>query len=236
MGKSLAGQRIVVTGATGGIGSALCAELADAGAVLAMTSTSSSKLAELASTVGGFYQAADITDERAVSAFFTAAGAELSGVDALVNLAGVSAPGPVADMSIEQYERIIGSNVTGTFLSCKHFIPLADSNSGAIIVNVGSMAGHRANATAPLYCTAKAAVNMFSEALALQLKGSNIRVTSVNPGGVDTPFWGTRQVDRARMLSAADVVDVIVFVLSRPSHVDIKDIAFESAGITRETA
>jgi len=91
------------------------------------------------------------------------------------------------------------------------------------------MAARNANGNAPLYCTAKAAVNMLSRGLLLQVGSKNIRVTTVNPGGADTPFWGTRAVDKTKLMQAEDVVDIILFVLKSNPKVQIHDIYFESA-------
>ena len=98
----------------------------------------------------------------------------------------------------------------------------------AIIVNIGSMAARNANGNAPLYCTAKAAVNMLSKALLLQVGSKKIRVTTVNPGGADTAFWGERKVDRTKLMNAEDVCDVIMFVLTSNPNIQIHEISFES--------
>ena len=95
--------------------------------------------------------------------------------------------------------------------------------------NSGSTAAKNANANAPLYCTAKAAVNMLSQGMLLQMGSQDIRVTTVNPGGADTPFWGTRAVDKSKLMQAEDVVDIIFFALTSSPRVQIHDIYFESS-------
>ena len=109
----------------------------------------------------------------------------------------------------------------------KHFA--AHANNPSRIINVGSMAARNTNANAPIYCMAKAAVNKLSEGLLLQLGKQGINVSTVNPGGADTPFWGTRAVDRSKLMSAADVADVILFVAHLPDHVQLHSVDFESA-------
>ncbi|MFD0663350.1 SDR family oxidoreductase [Thermocatellispora tengchongensis] len=239
-GTTLRGRRIVVTGATGGIGTELCTLLARAGARLALTASSPARLAALVSGLARaepaeapIHRAADITDEAEVSAFFKEVGDRWGGADALVNLAGRADPGRIADTTAEAFHRGLDVNLAGTFLSCKHFVPLVHPGTGGLVVNVASMAAKRANPVAPLYCAAKAAVAMFSEAFALQVRERGIRVTTVNPGGVDTAFWGDRAVDRTRMLAAVDVAEVVVFVLTRPPYMSVHDISFESAGRRR---
>ena len=95
-------------------------------------------------------------------------------------------------------------------------------------LTIGSMAAKRANGNAPLYCTAKAAVNMLSAGMAIQFKERNVRVTTLNPGGADTPFWGDRPIKRENLLKATDVAEVMEFVLTRESRVAFSEINFES--------
>ena len=229
----LSGKHIIVTGATGGIGQSLVARLTDLGARVSATGTSHQRLNQLRAVAPSiFIQAADITSETDVAAFYSAAHEQFGDVDAVVNLAGVSIPGAIAETDVETFKRVMDVNVLGTFLSCKHAISRL-REMDAQIVNVGSMAGTRPNPTAPLYCTAKAAVAMLTDALALQLKDRRVRVTNLTPGGADTPFWGDRPVNRSALLASDDVVDTLVFVLSRPDHVMVHDIRFESTGRER---
>lgn len=227
----LKGKTVVVTGATGGIGRAVCRALAEQGAKLALTATNPQALAEFCGELQqqGYevtYAAADITNEEQVQAFAAQAAEAFGKLDALVNLAGVSIPGKIVETSEDVYDRMIDVNLKGTYLMCRHFVPCAAED--ARIINVGSMAARRTNANAPLYCTAKAAVNTFSQGLAMQLAGQKIHVTAVNPGGADTPFWGDRPVKREKLLQPQDVADVILFVLTCHPRMAIHSVDFES--------
>ncbi|CAM3539995.1 SDR family oxidoreductase [Occultella aeris] len=224
--------RVVVTGAAGGIGSALARRLHAAGARLALTSRDPERLDGLVRELGGpgdglWAQSADLADEPSVESFFEGAREHLGSLDALVNVAGLSRPGQIVETSLADFEQIWHANVTSAFLASKHAVPLIDPDAGGAVINVSSVAGLRPNATAPLYCTAKAALDMFTRAFALQVKQRRIRVTALNPGGTDTPFWGDRPVDRSKLMSAEDVVDVIMFVLNAPSTVQISAVEFE---------
>jgi 3-oxoacyl-[acyl-carrier protein] reductase len=225
-------RHIVVTGAAGGIGSALAARLSAAGARLALTSRSAEKLAKVVAELGGkgdrlWAMPADLSDEADVRSLFGGIQEAWGRVDALVNVAGLSIPGDVAETTVEDYQRLWNANVTSAFLCCKHVVPLVDHTAGASIINISSVAGRRPNPTAPLYCTAKAALDMFSQAFALQVKERGIRVTTLNPGGTDTPFWGERPVDRSALMSADDVVNAVLFVLRSRPGVRISTIEFE---------
>ncbi|MBE6929174.1 MAG: SDR family oxidoreductase [Ruminococcaceae bacterium] len=232
-------KTVVITGAAGGMGVALCHRLAKAGINLALCSHSAERLEALAKDLTATYgikvtyAAFEIYEEAAVKAFFDSAAAELGNFDALVNLAGLSIPTKMETVTEEDFDRMIDVNVKGTLFASKHYA-LHAYEEGGLIINVGSMAARRANGNAPLYCTAKSALNMMASAMQIQLAQRNIRVTTLNPGGADTPFWGTRQVDRSKFLSADDVVDVIEFTLNHPRMV-IHSVDFESAATVPAT-
>ncbi len=102
------------------------------------------------------------------------------------------------------------------------------SGSGRII-NLASMLSFFGGYTVPAYAAAKAAVNMLSQAMLLQLSQKGIRVTTINPGGTDTPFWGTRSVDKSKLMQPEDVVEIILFALTSNPKIQIHDIYFESS-------
>lgn len=224
------GKTVVVTGASGGMGTILCERLAAKGANLAVCSVDKEGLERLAENLKKYdikvvCEVVDITNEDEVKAFMAKA-AELGSLAGLANLAGLSIPGQIPEFDVASYDTMIDVNLKGTFIMSKHFANVADEQ--AIIVNIGSMAAINANGNAPLYCTAKAAVNMFSKAMLLQVGKKNIRVSTINPGGADTAFWGTRTVDKSKLMQAEDVVNVIEFVLCSDPCIQIHEISFES--------
>ena len=224
------GKTVVVTGASGGMGSILCERLAAKGANLAVCSVDKEGLDKLVENLKKYdikvvADIVDVTNEDEVSAFMAKA-AELGSLAGLANLAGLSIPGQIPEFDVNYYDLMMDVNLKGAFLMSKHFSNVADEQS--IIVNIGSMAAINANGNAPLYCTAKAAVNMFSKAMLLQVGKKNIRVSTINPGGADTAFWGTRTVDKTKLMQAEDVVNVIEFVLCSDPCIQIHEISFES--------
>ncbi len=229
---SLKDKSVVVTGASGGMGQILCSQLAEMGAKLAICSNDEQGLmkqkAELKEKYGidVYASVIDITNEAEVKEFFDSAAKKNGKFYAMANLAGLSIPGKISETEVDVYDTIMDVNVKGTFLAGKHFAHNADKT--AIIVNIGSVAAKNANPNAPLYCTAKAAVNMLSRGMLLQMGPSDIRVTTINPGGADTPFWGTRTVDKSKLMSAEDVAEIIMFALTSNPKVQIHEIYFES--------
>lgn len=224
----IANRVFVITGASGGMGSAISRMLAKEGAKLALASNDAAAMDALLQELpaGVYTEILDVTNEAQVAAFFGKVQALFGGADALLNLAGLSIPAQIPEMAEKDYDLTLDVNLKGTFLASKHFAAIARPN--AQIVNIGSMAALRANGNAPLYCTAKAAVNMFSSGLQLQLAKQDIRVTTLNPGGADTPFWGTRKVAREKLLQAADICDVMRFVLTSDPRIAFHELNFES--------
>lgn len=224
------GKHVIVTGASGGMGLLLCKQLAEQGAKLSICSKDAEGLAaqkeELAKITEVFAKVVDITCEEEVATFFGEAFEKFGSYDAMANLAGLSIPCKIPEAEVNVYETIMDVNVKGTFLAGKYFAQ--NAAKPAIIVNIGSTAAKAANGNAPLYCTAKAAVNMLSQGMLIQMGPQDIRVTTINPGGTDTPFWGDRKVDKTKLMQAEDVVEIIMFALCSSPRVQIHDIYFES--------
>ena len=230
--NDLENKVIVITGASGGMGREISKRLFGCKAKLVLLSNDVKGLEELAAELkheeGGEYLTivSDVRDEESVKLAFDETVRCFGSPEILLNLAGLSIPAKLWDMSETDFDLMLDVNVKGTFLAMKHFA--RTNNSDGHIVNIGSMAAKRANGNAPVYCTAKAAVNMLSAGAAIQLKEKNIRVTTLNPGGADTPFWGERKVDRSRLLRTSDIADVIMFILTLDSRVAVSEINFES--------
>jgi NADP-dependent 3-hydroxy acid dehydrogenase YdfG len=212
--RDLQGKVVVVPGASGGVGQAVCKYLANEGCKLVIGSNQPDMLQELVAALEAdnatfVSQELDVTDEQQVAAFLKLAMDSFGQVDILLNLPGLSITGPIAEMDL-----------------AKHFVAMA--KDGGQIINIGSMAAKRANPNAPMYCTAKAAVNMFSDGLALQVKEKDIRVTVLNPGPIDSTFWGDRQVPREKFMKPADVAEVILFILKMDERIVFHEVNFES--------
>lgn len=219
-----------VTGATGGIGEATARALHHAGAKIAISGRDRAKLDALKKELGQdvLVAPADVTDEPAVEAAIQSAVDHFGHIDTLINVPGLSVPGPLTDMKLADFQRTFDVNVTGMFLCSRHFVKRVDANRGGLIVSISSVAGRGANPNAPVYCAAKAAMNMLSAGLAMQTKQANVRVSIVSPGAVSTPgFWGDRPVPHEKFLKPHDVAEVVAFVVGQPAHVVMHDVVFE---------
>lgn len=223
---------IMITGASGGMGQVLCEELAEQGVILVLASKQEEALKEQCNALKRKYDvevmgcSLDVTKEDQVKEFVESAGEAYGKIDALINLAGLSIPGKIAETDEAVYDLMMDVNVKGVYLMSKYFTQYAAED--ARMINIGSMAARRTNGNAPLYCMAKSAVNVLSQGLSLQLAEKGIHVTTLNPGGTDTPFWGDRPIKREKLLQAQDIVDVILFVLNSNPRVVIHSVDFES--------
>lgn len=227
----LKGRTFLVTGASSGIGAALCEQLLSHGAdVLGVTR----RPAALHPDVSPIK--ADLTSREDISAIFQ----RLGKIDGLVNCAGTAYLSRIADGNPADWEEMWRVNVLALALCCqyslKHF-----PKTGGRIVNVSSMSGHRVPPSGGFYAPTKFAVRAITDSLRSELKAiqSRIQVTSVSPGFVDTPlldnyFRGredTLSKTRAgmKMLQPGDVAHCIMTILTAPPHVEISDILLRSS-------
>ena len=143
--------------------------------------------------------------------------AKFGGIDVLVNSAGVGVGVPIAEMPHDEWDRIIGTNLTGVFNCCKAAIPHLRTRGGGWIVNISSLASTNPFPGGAAYCASKAGLNAFSDALMQELRHDNIRVTTILPGSVATGFSGREPGSGADWkLLPEDVAQAIVDLLESP--------------------
>lgn len=164
----------------------------------------------------GLALALDLADPAAVAAAFATIAARYPRLDALANIAGINHRAPVADMRLEDWDRMMDVNVGAMFLTCKHAIPLMTGDAPAI-VNMASISGHVASPDYPAYVASKAAVESFTWALAGEV-GPKIRVNAIAPGWVDAGFTRTAR-DEAPDLTARAAAAHLLGRMARPDEV-----------------
>lgn len=241
MAKPLEGRVAAITGASSGIGEATALALADAGAAVALGARRVDRIEALAERIGSKGGRAiafevDVTDELAANGFVAAAHERLGRLDVLVNNAGVMLLGPVAGADTGQWRRMVEVNLLG-LLYCTHAaLPLMAEGGGGHIVNLSSVAGRHARAGAAVYNMTKFGVTAFSEALRQEALHSNLRVTCVEPGFVETELQGHNKsalirqgVKKMReqigeVLQAEDIADAIRYAVCQPEHVSINEV------------
>jgi len=187
------GHRAIVTGAASGIGRATAIRLASEGAAVACLDVVAEGLEETVDALGvlgatALVQRCDVTDETEVRRAVSATAERLGPPDVLCNVAGVGTFAHTVDMSLSEWDRILGVNLTGTFLMIREVLPHMLSPNKGSIVNVASTAGLVGSAYSAAYCASKGGVVMMTKALAVEYAGRGVRVNAVAPGGVETPL------------------------------------------------
>jgi 3-hydroxy acid dehydrogenase/malonic semialdehyde reductase len=232
---ALDGTRAIVTGASSGIGAATARALADEGAAVAAGARRVDRLAELGEDIVALEL--DVTDPESSASFVASAVHRLGGLDILVNNAGLAlGRDPFDDSNEEDEEVVLETNVHGLVRMTRLCLPhLAD---GGHIVNIGSVAGRQAYERGALYVTSKFAVRGFTYALREDLLGRPIRLTTVDPGLVQTDFSRVRfrgdeetaakVYEGVEAIRPEEIADCVVFALTRPPHVNIDEIVVKA--------
>jgi 3-hydroxy acid dehydrogenase / malonic semialdehyde reductase len=233
-------QIILITGASSGIGAACVKYFAQAGAKLILAARRIEKLQQVVESLN--IQPAnvhliqlDVRDRIAVESAISHLPAQWSNIDILVNNAGLSRGlDKLHEADFQDWEEMIDTNIKGLLYMTRYVLPgMVQRNKGHII-NIGSIAGHQTYPGGNVYCSTKAAVKSISEGLKLDLIGTQVRVTSVDPGMVETEFSNVRfhgdnqRADKVYQgltpLTPDDIADVIFFCATRPAHVNINEV------------
>jgi 3-oxoacyl-[acyl-carrier protein] reductase len=227
----LKNRSAIITGAGKGIGKAIAIALASEGVNLGLVARTGSDLealqAELASkySVNVFVAKADVSVKADVDQAVAALKESLGSIDILINNAGIGTFGTLLDMDPEQWERIIQTNVMGTYYVTRAALPTMLEQSSGSIINIASSAGERGFATGSAYCASKFAVIGMTEALMQEVRKSNIRVTALTPSTVNTELAsnaGLKIGDEDRMMQAEDLAELVLAALKLPDRVFIK--------------
>jgi NAD(P)-dependent dehydrogenase (short-subunit alcohol dehydrogenase family) len=230
----IGGKVAFVTGGSRGIGHAIARALVRSGARVAITATSDETLRKAAGELTSSASSAEVLPIKAdvrrlaeVEHAIDAAVRHFGGIDVLVNNAGIGIFRPVAEMAVDDWQKVIDTNLTGVFYCCRAAVPHLRARGGGWIVNISSLSGKHPFAEAAAYCASKAALNAFSEALMQEVRHDGIRVACVMPGSVRTEFTGRSAGADDWKLSPDDVAQVVTNLLafpdrSLPSAVEIR--------------
>jgi 3-hydroxy acid dehydrogenase / malonic semialdehyde reductase len=248
MATTLKDKWVLITGASSGFGAAAAHAFAQQGARLLLGARRLDRLQQVAGqarqagAAEARFHALDVSQTLSVDAFVAWAREIISPaqpaaahLDVLINNAG-GALGlePVAQGKDEDWEAMLQSNVLGVLRMTRAALPLLLTNPGSSIINIGSLAGHVAYEGGAAYCAAKAGELQITRSLRLELSGTGVRVSTVDPGLAETEFAVVRfKGDAARAkkvyegtrpLTAQDIADILVWVASRPAHVNIDEL------------
>lgn len=237
----LQGKAAVVTGASSGIGHAVAETLAGAGAAVVLAARRTERLEKLAARIreaGGRAEVVptDVTRREEVEALAQASIDAFGSLDIWINNAGVMPLSPIADLRVDDWERMVDVNVKGVLFGIAAALPAMKEAGAGHIVNVGSLAGRRPFPSGAVYAATKFAVRALSWGMHLELGAEhNIRVTDIQPGVVDTELFehipdeaareGFRQTWKERKsLQPADVARAVLHAVASPDHVSVSEI------------
>ncbi len=233
----LKGKNIIITGATSGIGKATAYQCAELGANLFLTGRREEKLRSIQTELSDKFNINvnifpfDIADQDACFSFVDSLSDD---IDILINNAGLAlGKDAVFELDNKEVDQVFNVNVRGLLTLTRLISPKMKERNKGHIINLGSTAGHEAYAGGLVYCAAKHAVKAITESTKKDLHGTNVRVSMVSPGMVETEFSNVRfrgDLQKAesvyqgfKPLVADDIAEIIVFIANRPEHVNIMD-------------
>lgn len=239
--RKLEGKIAFITGATSGIGEASAKALAEQGANLIITARRSNLLEKLESEIKSKYGVKvfaiklDVKNKQEVEWAVNSLPDEWKNIDILLNNAGLAKGlSKIYEDDIENWEEMIDTNVKGLLYVTRTIVPGMVERERGHVINIGSTAGHEAYPKGHVYCATKHAVNAITKSLRIDVIDKNIRVSTVDPGAVETNFSNVRffgDKEKAKSmykgltpLVAQDVAEAVVFCATRPSHANIAEI------------
>jgi 3-hydroxy acid dehydrogenase / malonic semialdehyde reductase len=235
---SIQGQVVLITGASSGIGAACARSFAGAGARLILAARRFDRLQSLAEELAGcetHLLQMNVCDRAQVESILATLPEDWAAIDILVNNAGLSRGlDKLYEGQVEDWEEMIDTNVKGLLYMTRSLVPGMVRRGRGHVINMGSIAGHQTYPNGNVYCATKAAVRVLSEGLRMDLLGTPVRVSSVDPGMVETEFSQVRfhgDSDRAQKvyqgvnpLTPEDIAEIVVFCATRPAHVNLSEV------------
>ena len=234
--------KVLITGASSGIGEGCARRFAAEGSDLILCARTYEKVKALGDELAAKYKVkvhsaqCDVRDRKMVESFIESIPADFKPIDVLVNNAGLARGlEKITDNLVEDWEEMIDTNIKGLLYATRASIPLMKGSSvGGVIINIGSLAGVASYPNGAVYCATKAAVRILSDGMRQDLVDTPIRVTTIQPGMVETGFNRVRfqgDVERAaavykgvKPLTGDDIADCVYYAASRPPYFQICEI------------
>jgi len=222
---NLKNKKIIITGATGGIGHSLIKKFYDEGSIILATGTNEEKLNNLKNEFSNInIEKFKLDEHQNIDSFIDTASKKLDGLDILVNNAGITLDNLSIRLSVENWKKVLDINLTATFLMCKYAIKKMLKNKSGKIINITSIVGHTGNLGQANYAASKAGIVAFSKSLAIEYAKKNININCVSPGFIKTEMTDKIDEEFKKMLinkipsgnlgSGEDVSNCVAFLAS----------------------
>jgi len=228
--ESLQNKNVVIIGATGGIGEEVAKMMKNSKANLFLTGRDEVKLNELANKTGAKTFVLDITDENAVNAVSEKIHAKIEQADILINAAGVGVVKPFDALTYEDFDRTIAANLRGPFNLLKAFLPAMKAAKKGLIVNLPGVLGKTPMAGASVYAASKYGLNGMLKSVREELRRTEVRITNLYLGGVDTPFWEEDidiRYDAKKFITAKEAATAVWFLCQQPRSGVVSEMALQ---------
>ena len=236
MTGQLAGKVAIVTGASRGIGRAISVALAHQNATIVLAARS---IQQLQITAGQVAEAGgkahiihvELAEEKSISNLIKVAGEKLGRLDILVNNAGVTHSAPLEQTSTEDWQRCISINARAPFILCREALPLLKKTDSAHIINIASVVGIKGYPLQSAYTASKHALRGMTMSLAEELRGSNIRVHLLCPGGVDTDMVDRVRPDIARdeLIKPEEIAELVLYLVTHKGNAVVDELRIRRA-------
>ena len=230
--EKLTGKRILVVGATGGIGSHTAKLLASGGARLFLSGRKADRLSELAGQLGLSHDrlfVTDITREAEVNEMASRIRESEGGLDILVNASGIGIIKPIEQLSVEEFTLTLQSNLVGSYILARAFLPMMKEAKKGLIVNIPGVLGKVPMAGAAAYSASKYGLVGMMQSIREEVKRTEIRITNLFLGGVDSPFWDTidLRVQRERMIRSEEAARAVWFLCQQPESAVVSEMVLQ---------
>ena len=222
---NLKNKKIIITGATGGIGYSLVKKFNDYGSIILATGTNEDKLKKIKEEFNNIkIEKFKLDEHKNIESFIETANQSLGGLDILVNNAGITLDNLSIRLTEENWKKVLDINLTSTFLMCKYAIKKMLKNKFGKIINITSIVGHTGNLGQSNYAASKAGIIAFSKTLAIEYAKKNININCVSPGFIKTQMTDEINEEFKKMLinkipsgnlgSGEDVSNCVAFLAS----------------------